>query len=142
MGLVASLQTIIIPSKTFQQVKPGRWQRLFRLNLYRSSPRESRLGDHSSQLAGLFLREEDFLENIGVGLSAFLKAEYFTLVDAEEEFHIKTIDILHEKLVHDSLGFSEGHKSQVGIFALELYPVGILVTARLLRVKHLVLLEL
>ena len=80
-------------------------------------------------LSGNLLGTQDLVKDIGDPIVSLLIAKYLSLVNAEEELDIQTINILQQVLTHGFTGLGQGHESKIRIGALELAPVGISVTA-------------
>lgn len=73
---------------------------------------------------------------------ALLVTEHLVLIDTKQQFHIQTIDVLQQVLVHSVSRLAQSKYLEKRVFALELAPVSIAITRGLLGVEHLVLLVL
>ena len=93
-------------------------------------------------LAPNFLGRNDFIKDIWNLIYEFLCPMDFPLVDTEKKFDVHSVNILQQVLAHRVFGLAKGEQTQEWIRALKLAPISIRITARLLRVQHLVLLEL
>lgn len=93
-------------------------------------------------LAGDLFGPEDLVKDIGLFFQSLLVPKHLALVDSKEQFHIKTVNVLQQVLIHRIARLSKCHQSEEAILALQLSPVRISVTTRLRSVQHLVLLVL
>ena len=80
-------------------------------------------------LSGNLFGAQDLVQDIRYPLISLLIAKYLSLVNAEEELDIQTIDILQQVLTHGFTGLGECHQPKIRVRALEFAPVGISVAA-------------